>query len=169
MSVRPATAGDAGGIARIWNHYIRETLATFNSAERAEAEVRDILAARARDGHGAFVAGPQGEVSGFALYGQFRGGVGYARTAEHTILLDPAARGEGLGRGLMQALEGHAARAGMHTIFAGVSSGNPDGVAFHAALGYREVAVLREVGWKWGRWLDLHLMQKTLSPGTAPD
>jgi phosphinothricin acetyltransferase len=69
----------------------------------------------------------------------------------------------------MAALEDHAARGGCHTLFAGVSSGNPDGMAFHAALGFREVAVLREVGWKWDRWLDLHLMQKTLSPVPGAD
>ena len=63
----------------------------------------------------------------------------------------------------MEAVEDHARQGGAHSIFAGVSSGNPAGIAFHAALGYREVAVLPEVGWKFGRLLDLHLMQKILT------
>jgi phosphinothricin acetyltransferase len=59
-------------------------------------------------------------------------------------------------------MEEHAREAGAHSLFGGVSSANPDGRAFHLAMGFAEVAVLREVGWKWGRFLDLHLMQKIL-------
>jgi L-amino acid N-acyltransferase len=81
---------------------------------------------------------------------------------EHTVLLAPDARGRGLGRALMRAVEDHARGAGVHSLFGGVSGANPEGRAFHLALGFAEVAVLREVGWKWGRWLDLHLMQKIL-------
>jgi phosphinothricin acetyltransferase len=62
----------------------------------------------------------------------------------------------------MAAVEADARAKGKHSLFAGVSSANPEGRAFHAALGFVEVAVLPEVGWKWGRWLDLHLMQKRL-------
>jgi phosphinothricin acetyltransferase len=62
----------------------------------------------------------------------------------------------------MAAIEDHARAGGAHSMFAGVSSGNPSGVAFHAALGYREIAMLPEVGFKFGRWFDLHLMQKML-------
>ena len=77
-------------------------------------------------------------------------------------MLAPAARGLGLGRGLMQAIEDHARGGGAHSIFAGVSGANPEGRAFHAAMGYVEIACLPEVGFKWGRWLDLYLMQKRL-------
>jgi phosphinothricin acetyltransferase len=62
----------------------------------------------------------------------------------------------------MEAVEDHARRGGAHSIFAGVSGANPEGRAFHAALGYGEVAILREVGRKRDLWLDLHLMQKFL-------
>ena len=95
---------------------------------------------------------------------QFRGGAGYARTMEHTVLLDPDARGRGAGRALLDAIEDHARAAGAGSIFAGVSSGNPEGRAFHAALGYRDVAHIPGVGWKWGRALDLWLMAKAIGP-----
>jgi L-amino acid N-acyltransferase len=62
----------------------------------------------------------------------------------------------------MAALESDARAKGVHSLIAGVSSASPEARAFHAALGFHEVAVLPEVGWKWGRWLDLHLMQKRL-------
>jgi phosphinothricin acetyltransferase len=159
--IRAATAADAGVVAALWNHYIRNTLVTFNFAEKSEEEVAAMIASRQAAGHGFFVAA-EGGLRGFATYAQFRGGVGYARTMEHTILLDGAARGRGVGRALMAAAEDHARRAGAHSLFGGVSGANPEGRAFHLAMGFAEVAVLREVGWKWGRFLDLHLMQKIL-------
>ena len=160
--IRPAGAADAAAIAAIWNHYIRHTLATFNAAEKTDDEVAAVIGARTASGHCFLVAMDGEECLGFATYGQFRNGVGYARTMEHTILLAPAATGRGVGRALMQAVEVHARDAGAHSIFAGVSGGNPEGRAFHLRLGYREVCVLPEVGFKFGRYFDLHLMQKHL-------
>ena len=159
--IRDATADDAAAVAALWNHYIRDTLVTFNWAEKPEEEVAALIAARQAAGHG-FLVAEAGGLLGFATYAQFRGGVGYAQTMEHTILLDPAARGRGTGRALMTAVEDHARRGGAHSIFAGVSGANPEGRAFHLAMGYAEVAILREVGRKRDLWLDLHLMQKFL-------
>ena len=62
----------------------------------------------------------------------------------------------------MAAIADHARKGGAHSIFAGVSSGNPAGVSFHESLGYVRAATLHQVGWKFGRWFDLHLMQKML-------
>ena len=87
---------------------------------------------------------------------------------EHSVILAPEGRGRGLGRALMAAIEAHAAGQGAHSMFAGVSAANPDGRAFHARIGYRELAVLPEVGFKFGRWLDLVLMQKMLAPSDLP-
>lgn len=161
--IRPAAPGDAAGIRAIWNPLIRDTAVTFNAAEKTEAEVAALVAARnAAPGQGFVLAEEAGEVAGFVTWGPFRNGVGYARTAEHTILLAPAARGRGLGRALMAAAEAAARADGIHSLFAGISAENPAGVAFHAAAGFTEVARLREVGWKFGRWMDLILMQKFL-------
>jgi phosphinothricin acetyltransferase len=161
LTIRPATEADAAAIMAIWNAAIRATLVTFSAVEKTEAEVAAILAARSGAAGGTFVA-DEGGVLGFASYFQFRAGDGYARTMEHTVLLAPEGRGRGLGRALMAAVEAEARAKGKHSLVAAVSSANPEGRAFHAALGFEEVAVLPEVGWKWGRWLDLHLMQKRL-------
>lgn len=162
MTIREATAGDAAAIEAIWTPVILGSAATFNAVPRSAADIAAIIAARQTEGHAFLVAEAEGRVRGFASYGQFRAGIGYARTMEHTVVLDTDMHGRGLGRGLLAALEDHARRAGVHSMIAGVSGENPAGLAFHAALGYRTVAVLPQVGFKFGRWMDLHLMQKLL-------
>jgi phosphinothricin acetyltransferase len=160
--IRRATPSDATAIAAIWNPYIRDTAVTFNSAEKSAADVATLIRDRDAAGFATFVAETGAGPAGFASYSQFRGGVGYARSMEHTILLSPAARGGGLGRALLQAVEDHARAGGAHGLFAGVSAENPEGRAFHARMGFAEVAVLREAGFKFGRYMDLVLMQKFL-------
>ena len=160
--IRDATPADAAAIAAIWNPAIRDTAVTFNSAEKSLADIAGMIRDRQQAGHAFLVAEQDGTVAGFATYAQFRGGVGYARSMEHTVLLSPAARGKGFGRALMQAVEDHARAGGAHCLFAGVSAENPEGRAFHARLGFAEAAILREVGFKFGRYMDLVLMQKFL-------
>lgn len=155
--IRPATAADAGPVAAIWNQAIRDTTITFNPVEKSDAEVAGLIA------QNAFVWEQDTRILGFARYFQFRGGDGYRMTCEHTIMLHPDGHGQGGGRRLMAALCGHAQAAGHHSIFAGCSAENPGAVVFHAKLGFQEVARLPEVGFKFGRWIDLVLMQKFLS------
>lgn len=160
--IRDATPADAAAIAAIWNPAIRDTAVTFNSAEKSLADIAAMIRDRQGAGHAFLVAEQDGTVAGFATYAQFRGGVGYARTMEHTILLAPAHHGAGLGRALMSAIEDHARAGGAISIFAGVSAENPAGRAFHARMGFETVAILQRVGFKFGREMDLVLMQKFL-------
>ena len=156
MTVRKARPEDAPRIAAIWNHAIRETTITFNPVEKTADEVAALTAEKTH------VWEDAGEVLGFARYFQFRGGEGYRFTVEHTIMLHPDGHGKGGGRALMEALFADARTAGMHSMFAGCSAENAGAVRFHAKLGFAEVATLPEVGFKFGRWIDLVLMQKTL-------
>ena len=160
--IRAALPTDAAAIAAFWNPFIRDTAVTFNPVEKSPAEISAMIKDRQAAGHGFLVAEQDGTVLGFASYAQFRGGAGYARTMEHTIILSPAAQGTGLGRALMTALEDHARAAGIHSLIAGVSAENPAGRAFQAAIGYAGIATLPQVGHKFGRWMDLVLMQKIL-------
>lgn len=161
--IRDATAADAAAIAAIWNPVIRDTAATFNSAEKTPADIAQMIATRQTDGHAFLLATRDDRLLGFATFAQFRGGVGYARTMEHTIILAPEATGQGTGRALMHSLESRARAAGAHSLFAGVSAENPAGLAFHARLGFVEAARLQQVGHKFGRYMDLVLLQKFLS------
>lgn len=163
MILRPATHNDCPAIAKLWNPIIRDTLVTFNSQTKSSQDIAALLAARAQAGRCFLLAENDGAVLGFATYDQFRGGVGYAHTMEHTIILDETARGLGLGRALLQAVETHATAGGAHSMFAGVSADNHRAVAFHQAVGYSVVGHLPQVGFKFGKWLDLILLQKYLS------
>ena len=160
--IRDAAPDDARAVANIWNHYIRDTLVTFNFAEKSETDVAADITARQAQGHGFFVAQSDAGIVGFATYGQFRGGVGYAHTMEHTVQLHPHHFGGGVGRAIMLHTLEHAKAHGAHSMFAGVSSGNPAGVQFHERLGFQKITTLREVGRKFDQWLDLVLMQKML-------
>ena len=162
MKIRNATRADVAAIGEIWNGYIRDTSVTFNSVEKSEQMLAQDIAQKQREGHAVFVAEQDGRISGFALYGWFRSGPGYADTVEHTVMLDRDEAGNGLGRALMQALEEHARAAGKHVMIAAVSGENEVAISFHLAVGYNEVGRLPDVGQKFQRRMDLILLQKIL-------
>ncbi|GHG99916.1 GNAT family N-acetyltransferase [Pseudodonghicola xiamenensis] len=163
MIIRPATAADAEALCAISNPIIRDTVITFSSTEKTPESVVEEIAARAP---AYVVAELEGRVLGFASYTQFRSGSGYVHSMEHSIQLAPEARGHGAGRALIAALEEIGRQNGVHVLVAGVSADNPMGLGFHAALGFIEVGRMSEVGYKFGRWLDLVLMQKIIPPAS---
>ena len=161
MIIRSAEERDAEAVAGIWNRLIRDSIATFNSVEKSSDEVRRMIAEKERLGQN-FLVADRGRVTGFATYGQFRNGIGYSRTMEHTIHLAFEERGKGTGRSMLGKLERFAASRGVHSFIAGISGENDPAVQFHEAMGYGTVARLCQVGYKYGRWFDLVLMQKML-------
>ena len=166
MIIRQARETDAAAIAEIANWVIRDTLSTFTTVEKKSAAIeQDIIAKGARF----LVAEEAGKLFGYAYYGPFRAGPGYAHTAEHTVHLHPTVQGRGIGRALMGELEQCARADDVHVLVAGVSGANPAGIAFHAALGFVEVGRMPEVGRKGGQWLDMVLMQKILPGKGKPD
>ncbi len=160
--IRPALPDDAPAIADILNHWIETSAITFNPVPKTAADIREMIAAKSAAGHGFLVALADGTLLGQASYGQFRAGPGYRTCMEHSISLSPAAKGRGIGRALMTALEDHARRGGAHQMIAGVSGENAEGRAFHERLCYRHVATVPQAGYKFGRFIDLVLMQKIL-------
>ena len=160
--IRPATASDAAALAALLNHWIEHTAVTFNPVPKTEGDILDLIAARSRDGHAFLVAEEAGRIVGQASYGQFRTGQGYRTCMEHSISLLPGTPRKGLGRALLTAVEDHARSAGAHQMIAGVSGENAEGQAFHLRMGYRAIATIPEAGHKFGRFIDLVLMQKFL-------
>lgn len=156
--IRAASAQDAAGIAEIYNQIIRDTTITFAPNEKTEAEILNQIAET-----DAFLVACDGpHILGFASFGPFRKGPGYAGVKEHSICLAQGARGNGLGAHLLSALEDEARAQGVAHMVAGVSGENPAGQRFHAQHGYKTVGHLPEIGQKFGRKIDLVLMQKTL-------
>lgn len=163
--IRQARRTDVPQIAQLWNAIIRDTVITFNPQEKSDADIWRTVLSRARQGHPFLVAVLDGSVLGFVTYAQFRAGLGYARSMEHSINLAPAARGLGLGRQLMAAIEDHATARGMRAMVGAITASNVASQKFHAALGYEVVGRMPQVGWKFGRFHDLVLMQKLLGDG----
>jgi phosphinothricin acetyltransferase len=158
IELRAATAQDAGGIAEIYNQIIRDTTITFAPVEKSEAEVATQIA----QADAYLVASDGARILGFASFAPFRKGPGYGGVKEHSICLAQTARGTGLGSQLLDALEDEARAQGVVHMIAGVSGENAAGVQFHAQRGYQTVGHLPEIGQKFGRQIDLVLMQKTL-------
>ena len=156
--IRPARPQDAPDLHAIWTPVIRETTSIFHTTERSEEEIAALT-----EGSDPFLVWDGGgRVLGFARCFPFRAGNGYTRTVEHTILLAPEAQGRGIGRQLIEALAKAAADQGRHTMIGAISAENTAGLAFHAACGFAVHGRLPEVGYKFGRWLDLVLMGRRL-------
>ena len=162
MKIRSAIISDAGAIAAFWGPMIRDTHVTFEHTAKSAPDVAAMITDCGASGYAFLVAEDAGRVVGYATYRQFRAGTGYAHTVEHSVILAPIGQGRGVGRALLGALEDHARDAGVHSMIAAISSENPDAIAFHRGLGYREVAIMPEAGRKFDRWLDLHMLQKIL-------
>jgi phosphinothricin acetyltransferase len=160
--IRPATEADSPAILAFWNPLIVETTITFSPTPHSPESLSALIAGRQAEGRAVLLAEAEGAVLGFASYDQFRKGAGYARSMEHTIILAAPARGRGLGRALMTALESQARASGVHLMVGGISAENPAAIAFHTALGYREAGRMAQAGHKFGRFIDLVLMQKLL-------
>ena len=105
---------------------------------------------------------------GFATFGDFRPWPGYRYTVEHTVHVREDCRGQGIGSELVRALFPRATALGKHVMIAGVDAANTASIRFHEALGFEQVALLKEVGRKFDRWLDLVLLQRWLDATGAP-
>lgn len=160
--IRPAATGDVPAIAAIINHLVRNTSVTVTTVEKTHDDVLHMLAERRALGHEVFVA-DQGGILGYATYAQFRPSPGYVRTMEHSVALTDAGQGRGIGRALMAAIEEHARTHGAHVMVAAITADNAASIRFHAVLGYAQVGLLPQVGYKFGRYHDLVLMQKILT------
>jgi L-amino acid N-acyltransferase YncA len=168
ISIRDAIPADAGAILPIHNYAVRSTTAVWNEGESNLVGRETWLAARAVAGFPVLVAEIDGEVAGYAWFGDFRAWDGYRFTVEHSVYVAPERHRAGVGRALLAALIERAQAMGKHVMIAGVEAGNEGSIALHQSLGFREVGRLPQVGTKFGRWLDLVFLQLTLDDRAAP-
>jgi phosphinothricin acetyltransferase len=158
MIIRPLETRDLAQVAALWNPAIRTSAITFTTEEKTQ----DGLAAWLRAGPPRLAAVDGGALLGFVAAGPFRSGPGYARIWEHTVFVADAARGQGVGAALIEALAEAARAEGIGSLIGGISGENTPAIAFHRHLGFAEAGRIPRAGWKFGRWLDLVLMQRLL-------
>ncbi|MDB5871708.1 MAG: hypothetical protein JWQ07_1150 [Ramlibacter sp.] len=167
-TIRPSTDADLPAITAIYSHHVLHGTGTFETTPPTEAEMagrRDDVLAK---GLPWLVAEEGGQVQGYAYCQWFKPRPAYRFSAEDSIYLHPDAAGKGLGKLLLAELEKQAKAAGIRKLIAVIGDSNNGGsVGVHRALGFAPVGVLKSCGWKFGRWLDVVLMDKALGEGDS--
>ena len=161
VSVRPAADTDLDAVAAIYDREVREGTATFDLTPPPRSKWEDLLASPHPGDH-FLVAVAQGELLGFAYSSAFRPKGAYDRTREVTVYVDPSAAGCGVGRLLYDDLLDRMRRGGVRTALACISLPNDASERLHRACGFERQGVLRDVGRKFDRWIDIVWWQKVL-------
>jgi L-amino acid N-acyltransferase YncA len=160
MRIRDATDADLPGILAICNEVIATSTAIYSYEPVTLADRREWWRARTAQGYPVLVAAHAPAVVGFATFGDFRTWPGYRFTVEHSVHVRADCRGQGVGTQLLQALLPRAAACNKRIMIAGVDAANAASIRFHERLGFAQVGHLREVGYKFDRWLDLVFLQR---------
>ena len=168
IAVRPAVENDLDDILRIYNQAIEKTTAVFEYRPHTLDMRRDWFRAKQAASLPVLAAVESGAVAGFASYGPFRAWPAYKYTVELSVYVDEQARGRGIGTTLVRAILEQARSRELHVVMAGITSDNIVSLRLHEKLGFVEVAHIREVGYKFGRWLDLKLLQIVLDGPLQP-
>ena len=171
VTIRDAVDDDVPGILAIYNDVIASSTAVYRETPATLDDRREWFAARRAQSYPVLVAlaaGASAEaadnsgVLGFASYGDFRAWPGYRFTVEHTVHIRPDERGRGVGTLLMRELIRRAIEQGKHVMIGGVDADNEASLRFHERLGFSRAARLHQVGFKFGRWLDLVFVERVL-------
>lgn len=166
MHIRDAREADLNAINEIYNQVLLTSTAIYSDTPVTEEERRTWWHARRLQQYPVLVAAEDSLVLGFATFGDFRPWPGYRYTVEGTIHIREGVRRQGVGRVLLDSLVERARAAGKHTLLGGADAENTASLRFLEKYGFERVAHLREVGFKFGRFLDLVLLQYWL---TAPE
>jgi L-amino acid N-acyltransferase YncA len=165
--IRPSTEQDLPAIAAIYAHHVLTGTATFETTPPTEAEMgarrADVLAKGLP-----YLVVEDGQVLGFAYCQWFKPRPAYRFSAEDSIYLHPDASGKGMGRSLLAELAARAEAVGIRKLIAVIGdSANTASIAVHRSIGFEPVGVMKSCGWKFGQWLDIVLMEKTVGEGDS--
>jgi phosphinothricin acetyltransferase len=170
-SIRDAVSADLPAVTEIQNALLGTTTYEWTEVPYTLGQKAEWLARQHDCGHPVLVALDGDHVVGWAAYGDFRDSrrwPGYRFTVEHSVHVARSHWGRGVGRALVERLADRARHDGKRVMVAGIDSSNVDSITFHGRLGFHEVARLPGVGEKWGRRLDLVLMQRDLTRTGPP-
>ena len=167
-TIRSAAEDDLADILRVYNQAIEKTTAVFEYRPHTLEMRREWFKAKQAASLPVLVAVESGAVLGFASYGPFRAWPAYKYSVELSVYVDESARGRGIGSDLVRAILATARERDLHVVMAGITADNAVSLRLHEKLGFVEVAHIREVGYKFGRWLDLKLLQIVLDGPRQP-
>ncbi|KAI9006809.1 putative phosphinothricin N-acetyltransferase [Hyaloraphidium curvatum] len=168
MEIRDAAAGDIPAITAIYASHVLHGTGTFEEIPPSESDMLTRMEGVQSQGWPWLVAEDASGVLGYAYFAQFRPRSAYRHTAENAIYVRADAQRRGVGGALLRALLERAEKAGFRQILAVIGdSGNAGSIGLHGSLGFRHVGVFKSVGLKFGRWLDVVMMQKELGEGHA--
>jgi L-amino acid N-acyltransferase YncA len=158
MHIRQATPGDATHIAGIYNWYILNTIITFETDTVSPQEMMKRIQKTVID-HDWLVGEVNREVIGYAYYGPFRSRAAYHHTVEPTVYLAPQSMGQGFGKALYAQLLESIKSRGFREVVGVIALPNPQSIGLHTAMGFEEMGVLKKVGYKFERFIDVGLWQ----------
>lgn len=168
MEIVQAEPQHCAAITEIYNYAVLRTDAIWN--ERT-VNVEDRLAWREQRvamGYPVLVAVVEDRIAGYASFADWRAFEGFRYTVEHSVYVDPAFQGQGVGRRLLESLIAEARKCDKHVMVAAIESANHASLALHQRLGFCITAKMPQVGTKFGRWLDLTFMQLQLDECVKP-
>jgi phosphinothricin acetyltransferase len=168
MLIRDAVEADFEQITVIYNEVLRTSTAIYNDRPATVEERISWWRSRLAQGYPVLVASDAAQVAGFATFGDFRSWPGYRFTVEGTVHIRADSRGQGVGRELLNAIIAQAGTLGKHVMIAGVDSENAASLRFLERFGFERAGCLREVGYKFDRFLDLVFLQYWITPPTRP-
>jgi len=168
INVRIALETDLEAILEIYNDAIMNTTAVYDYEPHTLEMRKQWFRIKEAQGYPVFVAEDNGRVVGFSSIGPWRAWAAYKYSVENSIYVAANQRGKGIGKLLLQPLIKAAEELDMHTIVAGIDSTNEVSIKLHERFGFKEVGHFTQVGYKFGRWLDLTFMQLLLKTPAEP-
>jgi len=168
MIIRSAADADLPGILIIYNDAVERTTAVFEYRAHTLEMRREWFRAKQAASLPVFVAADGDRVLGFATHGPFRAWPAYKYSVELSVYVDARARRQGVGTGLVRTVVADARARDLHVVMAGITADNEVSLRLHKRLGFVEVAHIPQVGYKFGRWLDLKFLQLLLEGPSTP-
>jgi len=160
--IRTAIIEDAPQLAEIYNHYIAETVVTFEERPVSDVDMAARVEATAAERLPWIVAEQDNKILGYAYASKWKGRCAYRYSVESTVYLDPNQVAKGLGSELYRALISALQHSGYHVVMGGISLPNSASIALHEKFGFEKVAHFKEVGHKFDQWVDVGYWQLTL-------